>query len=198
MEKNIYRFKNGILLLFKKDDMKTDSGDQKPDILDTSEETKSNDFLKQVKEEKRNMDMDLFGEQFGYKTPDEMLQTFKNLKNRADNNFSEANLTECSSERFGNRVKKMTENVYKNEGNKILRIINKILDFNFNEQKQKGQGIKILTLNQMLSRLPIYLAQLKAGSNSEKLKNEIKQLLYSLYRSKKLTKNIYKSLIDII
>ena len=178
--------------------MKTDSGDQKPDILDTSEETKSNDFLKQVKEEKRNMDMDLFGEQFGYKTPDEMLQTFKNLKNRADNNFSEANLTECSSERFGNRVKKMTENVYKNEGKKILRIINKILDFNFNEQKQKGQGIKILTLNQMLSRLPIYLAQLKAGSNSEKLKNEIKQLLYSLYRSKKLTKNIYKSLIDII
>ena len=183
MEKNIYRFKNG---------------DQKPDILDTSEETKSNDFLKQVKEEKRNMDMDLFGEQFGYKIPDEMLQTFKNLKNRADNNFSEANLTECSSERFGNRVKKMTENVYKNEGKKILRIINKILDFNFNEQKQKGQGIKILTLSQILSRLPIYLAQLKAGSNPEKLKNEIKQLLYSLYRSKKLTKNIYKSLIDII
>ena len=65
----------------------------------------------------------------------------------------------------------MTENVYKNEGKKILRIINKILDFNFNEQKQKGQGIKILTMNQMLSRLPIYLAQLKAGNNSEKLKN---------------------------
>ena len=127
-----------------------------------------------------------------------MLQTFKNLKNRADNNFSEANLTEYSSERFGNRVKKMTENVYKNEGKKILRIVNKIFDFNFSEQKQKGQGIKILILNQMLSRLPIYLAQLKAGNNSEKLKNEIKQLLYSLCRSKKLTKNICKSLIDII
>ena len=198
LEKNIYGFKNGILPLFKKDDMKTDSGDQKPGILDTSEETKSNDFLKQVKEEQRDMDMDLFGEQFGYKTPDEMLQTFKNLKNRADNNFSEANLTEYSSERFGNRVKKMTENVYKNEGKKILRIINKIFDFNFSEQKQKGQGIKILILNQMLSRLPIYLAQLKAGNNSEKFKNEIKQLLYSLCRSKKLTKNICKSLIDII
>ena len=64
-----------------------------------------------------------------------MLQTFKNLKNRADNNFSEANLTEYSSERFGNRVKKMTENVYKNEGKKILRIVNKIFDFNFSEQK---------------------------------------------------------------
>ena len=50
----------------------------------------------------------------------------------------------------------------------------------------------------MLSRLPITLAQLNAGNNSEKLKNEIRQLLYSLYRSKKLTKQIYKSLIDII
>ena len=50
----------------------------------------------------------------------------------------------------------------------------------------------------MLSRLPISLAQLKAGDNSEKLKNEIRQLLYSLYISKKLTKIIYKNLIDII
>ena len=62
----------------------------------------------------------------------------------------------------------------------------------------KGKGLKILTTNQMLSRLPISLAQLKAGNNSEKLKNEIRQLLYSLYRSKELTKEIYKSLIDII
>ena len=61
---------------------------------------------------------------------------------------------------------------------------------------QQGQGLK--TPNQMLSRLPISLAQLKAGNNSEKLKNEIRQLLYSLYRSKKLTKQLYKSLIDII
>ena len=62
----------------------------------------------------------------------------------------------------------------------------------------KGKGLKILTLNEMLSRLPITLAQLKAGNNSEKLKNEIRQLLYSLYISKKLTKQLYKSLIDII
>ena len=50
----------------------------------------------------------------------------------------------------------------------------------------------------MLSRLPISLAQLKGGNNSEKPKNEIRQLLYSLYKSKKLTKQLYKSLIDII
>ena len=65
-------------------------------------------------------------------------------------------------------------------------------------KKQTAKGLKILTPNQMLSRLPISLAQLKAGNNSKKLKNEIRQLLYSLYRSKKLTKQIYKSLIDII
>ena len=50
----------------------------------------------------------------------------------------------------------------------------------------------------MLIRLPIALAQLKAGNNSEKLENEIRQLLYSLYRSKKLTKQLYKGLIDTI
>ena len=65
-------------------------------------------------------------------------------------------------------------------------------------RNEQGQGLKILTPNQMLGRLPISLAQLKAGNNSEKLKNEIRQLLYSLYRSKKLTKQLYKSLVDII
>ena len=64
-------------------------------------------------------------------------------------------------------------------------------------RNQLGQGLKILTLNQMLSRLPLSLAQLKAGNNSEKLKNKIRKLLYSLYRSKKLTKQLYKNLIDI-
>ena len=66
------------------------------------------------------------------------------------------------------------------------------------EKKQRGHGLKILTPSQMLSRLPISLAQLKAGNNSEKLKIEIRQLLYSLYRSKKLTKTIYNSLINTI
>ena len=61
---------------------------------------------------------------------------------------------------------------------KILEIVEDILEFN--RKKQSGGGLKILTPNQMLSRLPITLAQLKAGNNSEKLKNEIRQLLYSL------------------
>ena len=78
----------------------------------------------------------------------------------------------------------------------MLEIIKRILEFN--QLNQSGQGLKLLTPNQMFSGLPISLAQLNAGNNSEKLKNEIRQLLYSLNRSKKLTKNIYKSLVDII
>ena len=62
----------------------------------------------------------------------------------------------------------------------MLEIVEHILYFN--QLNQSGQGIKILTLNWMLSRLPISLAQLKAGNNSEKLKNKTRQLLYSLCR----------------
>ena len=76
--------------------------------------------------------------------------------------------------------------------NEIVDIVEKILKLH-----QRGQHLKILTSNQILNRLPISLAQLNAGNNSEKLKNEIGQLLYSLYRSKKLTKNIYKSLMTL-
>ena len=99
-------------------------------------------------------------------------------------------------------MKKVIKNVpkdesFKTKGNKkIIDIVERILELN--SEKQLGLGLKILTPKQMLGRLPISLAQLKAGNNSEKLKNEIRQLLYSLYRSKKLTKQLYKSLIDII
>ena len=75
-----------------------------------------------------------------------------------------------------------------------MKIVKEILYFN----KQEDLGFEILTPNQMLSRIPITLAQLNAGNNSDKLQNEIRQLLYSLCRSKKLSKNVYKSLVDIV
>ena len=81
------------------------------------------------------------------------------------------------------------------ENEKIIDIVEKVIE---HDRQNQGQGSKILTPNQILSRLPISLAQLKAGNNSKRLKNEIRQLLYSLYRSKKLTKNVYKILVDII
>ena len=61
--------------------------------------------------------------------------------------------------------------------------------------EQYGKGLKILPPNQMLKRLPIALAQIKAGNNSESLLNEIRQIVYSLYRSKKITKKVYNNII---
>ena len=71
-----------------------------------------------------------------------------------------------------NEAKKNKKN--KNELNETITTVEKY-------QNQEGHGLRILTPEQMLSRLPIYLAQSRAGNNSEKLKNKIRQLLHSLY-----------------
>ena len=63
-------------------------------------------------------------------------------------------------------------------------------------KEQEGTGLKILTPNQMLKRLPKALAQVKAGNNSESLLNEIRQIVYSLYRSKEITKKVYNNIIN--
>ena len=63
---------------------------------------------------------------------------------------------------------------------------------------KEGKGLKILTNKEMLNRLPILLAQIQAGNNSIKLKNEIREILYSLYRSKVLTKTVHNNLIKSI
>ena len=64
--------------------------------------------------------------------------------------------------------------------------------------EQYGKGLKILTPNQMLKRLPIALAQVKPGNNSGSLLNEIRQTVYSLYRSKEITKKVYNNIINSI
>ena len=88
--------------------------------------------------------------------------------------------------------------------NKIIDIVEKILEFklkdffnNINNQ-QKGAELKILTRKQMLQRLPIVLAQVKGGNNSENLLNEIRQIVYSLYQSKEITKKVCSNIIKLI
>ena len=78
---------------------------------------------------------------------------------------------------FNNYAKNMSKNIY--------------------ESKQ-GKGLKILTPKQMFQRLPIVLAQIKAGNNSECLLNEIRQIAYSLYQSKKILKKVYNNIIKSI
>ena len=85
-----------------------------------------------------------------------MLQTLHNLK-RVDSYNQEAFSIEYAVVRFGNRVKNLSKGVDKNKGEEILKIVSKILDFCLNEP------------NQNFSRLPISLAQLKAGNNSKKI-----------------------------
>ena len=62
----------------------------------------------------------------------------------------------------------------------------------------KGRRLKILTPKQMLQRLPISLAQVKAGNKSESSLNEIRKIVYSLYQSKKITKKVYNNIIKSI
>ena len=66
------------------------------------------------------------------------------------------------------------------------------------DTSKKGEGLKILTDKHMLNGLSILLAQIEAGNKSIKLKNEARQMLYSLYRSKVLTKTVYNNLIKSI
>ena len=63
-------------------------------------------------------------------------------------------------------------------------------------KEQEGTGLKILIPSQMLKILPIALAQVKPGNNSESLLNEIRQIVYSLYRSKEITKKVYNNIIN--
>ena len=127
-----------------------------------------------------------------------MLKTLYTINDK-DKNKKLVNLINSGLRNFKEEIEDMSEKEKESEKPyKTVNIVEEILEFDEQKQKQEGKGLKILTPSQMLSRLPISLAQLKAGINSEKVKNEIRQLLYFLYRSKKLTKQIYKSFIDII
>ena len=117
--------------------------------------------------------------------------------NDKEKNSNLVNMFNSGLKDLKEEIKKMSKEEIENERpDEIVNIVEIIFDLN--KQNQQGKGLKILTPNQMLNRLPITLAQLKAGNNSEKLKNEIRQLLCSLYCSRNMTKQIYKGLIGII
>ena len=68
-------------------------------------------------------------------------------------------------------------------------------NYNAKQNETKGKRLKVLTPKQMLQRLPIALAQVKAGNNSQNLLNEIRQIIYSLYQLKEITKKVYNNLM---
>ena len=71
-------------------------------------------------------------------------------------------------------------------------------NYDSKQNKTKGTGLKILTPKQMLQRLPIALAKVKVGNNSESLLNEIRQIVYSLYELKQITKKVCNNIIKSI
>ena len=153
-------------------------------------------FVKYIEDESKDISYELFEKNFYFSVPTVLVKELYETKDKNENNEL-VNVIKSGIIDFKDEIKKMSKEEKENEKpDKILKIVEEILKFN--KQKQSGQGLKILTPNQMLSRLPITLAQLKAGNNSEKVKNKIRQLLYSLYRSKILTKQLYKSFIDVI
>ena len=122
-----------------------------------------------------------------------MFNDLHNLKDNPLKNNVLVHVIEIGLIDLEKKIKKMSEEEIKIEKPEIIvEIVEEILKFN--KQKQEGKGIKILTRNQMLSILPLSLAQLEAGNNSNKFKNEIKRLLYFLYRSKNITKQVHNNL----
>ena len=66
------------------------------------------------------------------------------------------------------------------------------------QTEQEETGLKTLTPKQVLQRLPIALAKVKADNNSESLLNEIRQIVHSLYKSKQIIKKVYNNIIESI
>ena len=132
---------------------------------------------------------------FNFQRPSDMLKNLYQINDKEKKNEL-VNVINSGLKDLKEEIKISEEEINTEKPDKIVKIVEDVL--RFNKQKQEGQGIKILTPNQMLSRLSISLAQLKAGNNSEKLKNEIRQLLYSLYHPKNMTKQVCNNLIKSI
>ena len=137
--------------------------------------------------------------------------TFLNEIKKGETSLEEAKITQenfleyLSVIRKGNKNAEQKKtlaniNMLYNARNEAIKFIEDyglmILEAKKLAREQEGTGLKILTPNQILKRLPIALAQVKAGNNSECLLNEIRQIVYSLYRSKKITKKVYNNIIN--
>ena len=148
---------------------------------------------------------------YEYKDSRELFNAIKNSQIK----FSEAKnkqnefLKKLNEVKMGNKAIEQRETIsnlekfYKSREeviNFFRDYIEMLSDANYDARKNEteGKGLKILTPKQMLQRLPIALAQVKAGNNSESLLNEIRQIVYSLYQSKQITKKVYNNIIKSI
>ena len=154
-----------------------------------------NEFSKYIAEEETDINEELFKKNFNTQTPSQLFKYLFDLNNKTKK--IEIEIIKSGLFDLKNEIKNMSEDEINTEKpHKILDIVEEILTFD--KLNQEGHDLKIITPSQMLSRLPISLAQINAGNNSKNLKNEIRQLLYSLYCSKNITKEVYNNLIKYI
>ena len=131
----------------------------------------------------------MFKHYFNFVVPSALAKQLSKIKNKKKSRKL-VNVIKRELSDLKNEIEKMSADEKEIEKpDKMLKIVEKIRGFN---RQQQGYGLKTLTPDQILSRLPISLAHLNAENNSEKLKNELRQLLYSLYRSKELKRIFIK------
>ena len=129
---------------------------------------------------------------------------FSEVKNK-QNEF----LNKLSNIKIGKKTIKQKETInnlekFYNSREEVINFfrdyVEMLSDANYNakQNETKGKGLKILTPKQMLQRLPIALAQVKAGNNSESLLNEIRQIIFSWYQSREITKKVYNNIFKSI
>ena len=143
-------------------------------------------FIEYIENESKRINYDLLKDYFNLVVPSALVKQLYATKN---DNLVE----EIKSRRSNLKEEKMSQNEKEiKQPDTILKIIKEILNFNKETQKQRCLGLKILRPDQILSRLPITLAQLNTGNNSGKRKNEIRSLLYLCTDKKNLQKMFIK------
>ena len=177
-EKGILPYKDNA---FKTKEKKTEEESEKNELEKIKDGYKS--FIKYIEDESKGISYELFKKYFYSSVPSALVKQLYETKKK-NNNYKLVSVIKSGLSDLKDEIKEMSkEEIENKKPDEILKIVEEVLNFNTKIKKQQGFGLKILTPDQMLSRLSITLAQLKAGNNSEKLKNEISQLLYSLYRS---------------
>ena len=196
--KNFYEGRRKIIEGFKEKIFPIKSDDE-TEQQQTSKKPTKDDVMalnEWIIEEETSIKRELFKKYFLFQTLSALLKDLYKTNDKEKNNRL-VSMISSGLKDLRKEIKEMSEEEREIEKPyKIVEIVKEILKFN--KQVQQGKGLKILTPQQMLSRFPISLAQLNAGNNSEKLKNEIRQLLYSLYISKNMTKEVYNNLIKYI
>ena len=145
------------------------------------------EFINEIETDGKYINDEIFRKYFKYQSPLFLAKDFFKAKNNKLVNTINNALTDLRNAII---VGAIPEN---ENPNKIVNIVEKILDFN---KEQKGKGLSLdfyqsqfkLNPKQMLQRLPVALAQVKAVHTSENLSNETRQIIFSLYREKEVTK----------